>query len=160
MKLPSLSKLPKYRRFDFQPRYYDPVKEELQERVERITQEHKAKNNPNLSFKQRNIQFERRKVKNKFAITIQLYLVIFMLFDLFLLFKVKAESVRRRAYGSGGAWPATPPSLSILLLSLIQFPSAAADAFPVPTPPLHSGPVGRLPFQTSRMDMRSPWGVS
>ena len=87
MKIPSIVRIPKYKRFDFQPRYYDPVKEELQERVDKIKREHEAKNNPNISFRQNNIKFERRKVKNKFGMTIQLYLVVFMLFDLFLLFK-------------------------------------------------------------------------
>jgi hypothetical protein len=29
MKLPTLTGLPKYRRFTFEPRYYDPIKEEV-----------------------------------------------------------------------------------------------------------------------------------
>ena len=87
MKIPSIVKIPSHKRFDFQPRHYDPVKEELQERVERIKREHEAKNNPNISFRQNNIRFERKRLKNKFGMGIQLYLVVFMLFDLFLLFK-------------------------------------------------------------------------
>ena len=39
MKLPSLFKTPKYRKFDYNPRYYDPVKEEVEERVQRIKRE-------------------------------------------------------------------------------------------------------------------------
>ncbi len=36
MRFPSLFRLPKYQRFHIQPRYYDPVKEEIKERTERI----------------------------------------------------------------------------------------------------------------------------
>jgi len=36
MKFPSLSRMPKYKRFNFEPRYYDPVKEDIQNRTERI----------------------------------------------------------------------------------------------------------------------------
>jgi hypothetical protein len=39
MKLPSLVKTPSYKRFDFTPRYYDPVKEELKNRTELIKKE-------------------------------------------------------------------------------------------------------------------------
>jgi hypothetical protein len=39
MKLPSLSRLPKNKRFNFQPRYYDPIKEEIEERTSRIRKE-------------------------------------------------------------------------------------------------------------------------
>jgi hypothetical protein len=39
MKLPSLTRLPKNKRFNFQPRYYDPIKEEIEERTSRIKQE-------------------------------------------------------------------------------------------------------------------------
>ena len=36
MKIPSLSRMPKYKRFNFEPRYYDPIKEDIQNRTERI----------------------------------------------------------------------------------------------------------------------------
>jgi len=36
MKIPSLSRIPKYKRFKFEPRYYDPIKEDIQNRTERI----------------------------------------------------------------------------------------------------------------------------
>ncbi len=39
MKLPSLTRLPKNKRFNFQPRYYDPIKEEIEERTSRISKE-------------------------------------------------------------------------------------------------------------------------
>ena len=39
MKFPSLIKLPKYSKFNFAPRYYDPVKEEIEQRTHRIKTE-------------------------------------------------------------------------------------------------------------------------
>lgn len=36
MRFPSLFRLPKHQQFRIQPRYYDPVKEEIRERTERI----------------------------------------------------------------------------------------------------------------------------
>jgi len=39
MKLPSLTRLPNYRKFSFEPRYYDPIKEDIEERTSRIQQE-------------------------------------------------------------------------------------------------------------------------
>ena len=36
MKIPSISRIPKYKRFHFEPRYYDPIKEDIQNRTERI----------------------------------------------------------------------------------------------------------------------------
>ena len=39
MKIPSLTKLPSHRRFHIEPRYYDPIKEDIEERTGRIEQE-------------------------------------------------------------------------------------------------------------------------
>ena len=39
MKIPSLTRLPNHQRFHFEPRYYDPVKEDIAERTSRIKQE-------------------------------------------------------------------------------------------------------------------------
>ncbi len=39
MKIPSLMRVPKYKRFNFEPRHYDPVKEELKNRTETIKQQ-------------------------------------------------------------------------------------------------------------------------
>ncbi|NQZ77424.1 MAG: hypothetical protein HRT61_15185 [Ekhidna sp.] len=36
MRFPSLFRLPRHQQFRIQPRYYDPVKEEIQERTDRI----------------------------------------------------------------------------------------------------------------------------
>ncbi|WP_462254347.1 hypothetical protein [Ekhidna sp.] len=39
MRFPSLFRLPKHQQFRIQPRYYDPVKEEIEERTERIKEQ-------------------------------------------------------------------------------------------------------------------------
>lgn len=39
MRLPTLTRLPKYKRFSFEPRYYDPVKEDIEQRTSRVKQE-------------------------------------------------------------------------------------------------------------------------
>lgn len=89
MKLPSLVKIPRNKRFEFRPRYYDPIKEELLERVEKIKRQNNLDNYADYEYRPSDIKFERVNRKNKFKINLQLYLVIFMLFDLFLLFKIE-----------------------------------------------------------------------
>ena len=39
IKLPSLTKKPKYQRFHIEPRYYDPIKEDIENRTSRIKAE-------------------------------------------------------------------------------------------------------------------------
>ena len=39
MKFPSFIRLPRSKRFSFEPRYYDPIKEEIEERTRQIKQE-------------------------------------------------------------------------------------------------------------------------
>jgi hypothetical protein len=39
MKLPSLTKKPKYQQFRVEPRYYDPIKEDIENRTSRIKSE-------------------------------------------------------------------------------------------------------------------------
>ncbi len=39
MKIPSLTRIPSHKRFNIEPRYYDPVKEDIAERTSRIKQE-------------------------------------------------------------------------------------------------------------------------
>ena len=39
MKIPSIIRIPKHQRFHIEPRYYDPVKEEIEQRTSRIKKE-------------------------------------------------------------------------------------------------------------------------
>jgi len=45
MKFPSIFRLPGHQRFEIQPRYYDPIKEDLEKRTSRIRQELKNERN-------------------------------------------------------------------------------------------------------------------
>ena len=57
MRFPSLFRLPSHQRFNIEPRYYDPIKEEIEERTERIKRE---QGNKASEFMPRRISFERR----------------------------------------------------------------------------------------------------
>ncbi len=48
MKVPSLLRIPKHQKFHIQPRYYDPVKEEIEQRISRIKNELDGENNEDL----------------------------------------------------------------------------------------------------------------
>ncbi len=58
MRFPSLFRVPKYQQFEIKPRYYDPVKEEIKERTERIKQELEGKETSD--YKPANISFRRK----------------------------------------------------------------------------------------------------
>lgn len=47
MKFPSLFRTPAHKRFHFEPRYYDPVKEDIARRTARIKQEFSGDKNSN-----------------------------------------------------------------------------------------------------------------
>lgn len=42
MKFPSIIRLPRHKSFEYTPRHYDPIKEEIEERTDRIRQELRA----------------------------------------------------------------------------------------------------------------------
>ena len=46
MKIPSLTPLPNHRRFHIEPRYYDPIKEDIAARTSRIEQEIRQVSSP------------------------------------------------------------------------------------------------------------------
>lgn len=59
MKFPRFIKVPRHKRFNITPRYYDPIKEDIEIRTEKIRREI---NNPNLANVESNIRdsFERK----------------------------------------------------------------------------------------------------
>lgn len=61
MRFPSLFRLPRYQQFEIKPRYYDPVKEEIEERTERIKRSINSESSD--SFEPAHISF-RRKAKS------------------------------------------------------------------------------------------------
>jgi hypothetical protein len=82
MRLPTLTRLPKNKRFNFQPRYYDPIKEEIEERTSRIkgemNEETSAAYRENISaaFRRRS-RAEKKSGIMQFAFVI-LFLLIFI----------------------------------------------------------------------------------
>ena len=44
MKFPSLIRLPKNKKFNVKPRHYDPIKDDIDQRVSKIQNEKKKKN--------------------------------------------------------------------------------------------------------------------
>ncbi|KYG76773.1 hypothetical protein [Roseivirga echinicomitans] len=88
MKLPSLVKKPNYQRYDIKPRYYDPVKEDIENRTSRIKAEMGMNENANLDPGYRSqIEGSFRKnmkhAKNGVDQTIMLRLIIFVILILF-----------------------------------------------------------------------------
>ena len=56
MRFPSFIKLPRHKHYEIQPRYYDPIKEQIAERTEKIKREMagEAKTDPSrISFQRR-----------------------------------------------------------------------------------------------------------
>lgn len=70
MKFPSIVKTARYRRFEMEPRYYDPIKEEIEERTERIKREIKGDYDPQYAGGR--IAFDRKTRKTASASLVQL----------------------------------------------------------------------------------------
>ena len=78
MKFPSLSRMPGYKRFNFEPRYYDPVKEDIQNRTERIKGELKITSSDSHREHLKNA-FSHRARREKSSDFMQLLLIFIML---------------------------------------------------------------------------------
>ena len=78
MKFPSLSRIPKYKRFNYEPRYYDPIKEDIQNRTERIKGELKITSSQSHREHIKKA-FSNRAKREKSSDFMQLLLVIIML---------------------------------------------------------------------------------
>lgn len=83
MKIPSISRIPKYQKFNYTPRFYDPIKEELEERKERIRRG--LERNPTIHSYQSTIHnaFKRRAKENKQSNIIQLLVIAVLLATFF-----------------------------------------------------------------------------
>lgn len=78
MKIPSLSRIPKYKRFNFEPRYYDPIKEDIQNRTERIKGELKITSSESHREHLKSA-FSQRAKREKSSDFMQLLLIFIML---------------------------------------------------------------------------------
>ena len=82
MRFLSLTRLPKNKRFNFQPRYYDPIKEEIEERTSRIKSEldpsesHNYRENISTAF-QRRSRREKKSGLMQFSFVIIFSLILF-----------------------------------------------------------------------------------
>ncbi|MEN8137447.1 MAG: hypothetical protein ABFR62_03365 [Bacteroidota bacterium] len=72
MKLPSFIKLNSYKRFDFQPRYYD----ERKERLERIKAKYKGENSPEATKERIRGSFKKSSKRKTGSSNIRLLLII------------------------------------------------------------------------------------
>ncbi len=73
MKIPSLLRVPKNKRFNFQPRHYDPIKEDIENRTERIQSEIGDKEFYHEHISQ---AFRRRDKKEKTSGMLQFFFVV------------------------------------------------------------------------------------
>ena len=114
MRFPSLFRLPRHQQFRIQPRYYDPVKEEIKERTERIRQA--MEGGENGEYKPAQISFKRKARKAPSTSMLQLsiavilgmlilgwlefgndvfYYMLWLIVPVYLLYRLKTLSKRR-----------------------------------------------------------------
>ena len=75
MKIPSLIKITKHKRFHFEPRYYDPIKEEIKERTARIKKEIDSSSDTNYHSNISNA-FSRRSTRQKQSNALQFSFIV------------------------------------------------------------------------------------
>jgi len=77
MKVPSIVRLPRPKKFNFEPRYYDPVKEDVANRTARVKQEMSQTHNElgriNISG-----SFARRERENRDISLLQLVIIVLL----------------------------------------------------------------------------------
>ena len=79
MKLPSLSKLPSHKRFDFEPRHYDPILEEIEEKSDRAKRlEHFRNKKEGSLYEMMETRLERKRKARKNSIHRLTYVMIIM----------------------------------------------------------------------------------
>lgn len=85
MKIPSLFRTPRYQRFNIEPRYYDPVKEEMEERTARIKNAIDAGKDGNDQYSSSSLSgaFKRGRSKNTGASFTQFIIMLLLAFLIF-----------------------------------------------------------------------------
>jgi len=76
MKLPSIFRVPSHQRFEIQPRYYDPVKEDLEKRTNRIRRELKSEKNGGNKAESIREAYKNRAKSNRSADLFQFLMII------------------------------------------------------------------------------------
>jgi hypothetical protein len=77
MKVPSIVRLPRHKKFNFEPRYYDPVKEDIANRTARLKQEMSQTHNE-LSRINMSGYFARRERENRNISLLQLTMIVLL----------------------------------------------------------------------------------
>ena len=85
MKIPSLFRTPRYQRFNIEPRYYDPIKEEMEERTARIKNSMEAGKDGNESYSSSRLSgaFQRGRAKGSGASFTQFIIMLLLAFLIF-----------------------------------------------------------------------------
>lgn len=85
MKIPSLFRTPRYQRFKIEPRYYDPVKEEMEQREAAIKQELSSDNESDIEGRKSRIVggFRRNSSSKGSATFMQLIIMVMLSFLIF-----------------------------------------------------------------------------
>lgn len=78
MKFPSIFRQPRYQRFHIEPRYYDPIKEDLKQREERIKKELEQGNNGTYAENISEAFSKRRGSNYGTALTQVLFIILFL----------------------------------------------------------------------------------
>ncbi len=125
MKVPSIVRLPRYKSFSYEPRHYDPIKEEIEERTERIRRELEAENviekraeteGEQRPYSTGSISFRRKERSNNKATLMQLAIAAFLgsivigwlfygdkvFYSLFLIFPIYVYYRFKGRVGKGG----------------------------------------------------------
>ena len=79
MKFPSIIKTPRYSRFNYEPRYYDPIKEEINAKLEAARKEYAEKGKISSYTSNISQAFGNRERKSNQSSVIQLILAAVML---------------------------------------------------------------------------------
>ena len=82
-KLPTLTKLPQYKRFEYQPRYYDPVKEMVEEKIAAVKNQLEAEKQGNYDHAQRiksSFRKRSRHERQKTDFSQSLFVLVFVAF--------------------------------------------------------------------------------
>lgn len=102
MKIPSLTRIPQYKRFNITPRYYDPVKEDIKNRTERIKNEMRIQQRSSDIRTGLQKDFLRQERQNRQTTVRQLLIIIVLL-------------------GTGAAWLTYGNNVFYFFLILVPF---------------------------------------
>lgn len=86
MKVPSLFRIPRYQRFNIVPRYYDPIKEEMDERTSAMKRELDAKGEGDLEYRSSRIAGGFKRARSGGASSATFTQLIIMMMLAFLIF--------------------------------------------------------------------------